>query len=143
LLGFGSMVDTYLSLHRGSCVALGEMAQPRTRGRPLPEVFSPRLLQPKFEAQSCAFRATIPRGAKLFVGLTPSPEASMARPVARQQHVDLLQRWNAWLQADGVLTNLPATLPPGDFAFPEHLNQAGQKYFSTKAARELTQCSDF
>ncbi len=69
----------------------------------------------------------LPPGAKLAVGITPVPEGH-ADSSYISKHRELLVEWNTWLQADVMLTDLPARLPDGLFASRTHLNGAGQKF---------------
>jgi hypothetical protein len=121
-------------LHRsdGSHVFLGMFNQ---------SPYAPRMdfeLSPALESRARRFRAALPRGVKLAAGLTPMPETYLV-PEFDERRLARLQRLNEWLEADYLLTNLPARLPQGLFADPHHLNPNGQQRFTTRLARELSQ----
>jgi hypothetical protein len=75
------------------------------------------------ERASKNFRAAVPPGVKLLVGITPAPER-FAGPRYPQLHADLLRQWSQWLQADAALTNLPPALPDDSFARTTHLKES-------------------
>lgn len=136
--GFSSEFDRYMDRHFGSVVACGELSRSRLRFRSLADFVMPFPLLGPIEAQSRAFHASLPQKVKLFVGLTPLPAwSALPLAAARQQQRELLERWNDSIQADVLLTNLPATLPYGYFGPLEHLNLMGQKYFTAKLAKEV------
>jgi hypothetical protein len=92
-------------------------------------------LSPALESACLAFRAAVPAGAKLLVGLTPVPESFAAANYpgkARQ----ILRQCGQWLQAD-CLTNLPPTLPDALFASTTHLNQQGCETYTAILAKCL------
>lgn len=132
--GFASEIDAYMSAHNGSVLSSGSFVPPREHP---PDVLPAFPLAPALETETRAFRAMMPAGAKLFVGLTPYTTASK-RSAERARSTDLLRRWNAWLSADTLLTNLPATLPNCYFGPGTHLNEIGQRRFTAILARELT-----
>lgn len=117
--GFTTEFQRYLLARDGSMVDPGSY-HPARRGATVVPTLSPEL-----EEQSRRFRQSVPRNARLAVGLTPLPESLAGREYPRHRD-SLLQQWNRWLEADLVLTNLPAALPDGLFATPGHLNQRGQ-----------------
>jgi len=82
------------------------------------------------------FKAALPPGVKLFVGLTPVPEQLAGRDFA-VTHAEILRRWGAWLGADAVLTNLPATLPNENFARSTHLRPQAVPDYTTALAKSL------
>jgi hypothetical protein len=133
--GFCSGVDAYMTAHDGSYLEFGSLARPR------------KIPQRKWafvadlEVESRAFRSRVPPGAKFFAGLTPIAE-SYCSPDERVQRLDMLHRWNRWIQADALLTNLPPSLPDVLFAGQGHLNEAGQKRFTSALARQLSQLMD-
>jgi len=87
------------------------------------------------EPVAMAFRTAVPDTATLAVGLTPIPE-SFAPDGYVQRYDNLLKRWAQSIQADFVLTNLPATLPDANFASTTHLNARGSAAYS----RLFAQC---
>jgi hypothetical protein len=129
--GFSSEVDAYMTAHQGSLLDFGTFVRPRKRPQ------QNWTFAHHFEPDSRAFRARIPPGARLFVGLTPLAE-SYCSPNDRAHRLDLLYRWNRYIQADALLTNLPPSLPDVFFAGKGHLNEAGQKRFTTILASQLT-----
>jgi hypothetical protein len=129
--GFSSGVDAYMTAHGGSMLDFATLVLPRK----IPQqtwTFADDL-----EAESRAFRAKIPPGVRLFVGLTPVAQ-SFCSPNDRAYRLDMLQRWDHWIQADTLLTNLPPSLPDVFFAGKAHLNEAGQRRFTTLLAAQLS-----
>jgi len=127
--GFSSSIDDYMTEHAGSLITFGTAVTPRGMVR------SAWKLSPALEPESRAFKAKIPAGTRLFIGLTPGPAGTAATGHWRE---DLLQAWNQWLAADVLLTNLPATYPDVYFSAGGHLNEPGQRRFTTALARELS-----
>jgi hypothetical protein len=123
LYQFTSGFYQYLAAHKGSMVDPGTFLPP-LRPRPQ-EVF----LSPSLETSSRRLHQLLGTEIKLAVGLTPLPR-SLAAPGDRQQRDQVLREWNQWLQADCLLTNLPAQLPDALFAGGAHLNQSGQERFT-------------
>ncbi len=133
--GFSSEIDAYMTRHRGSVLTFGTSVLPRRN----PGGKTDRLLwilTPAMKADSRAFRAQLPSEAKLFIGLTPGM-AGASSPDERSRRRDLLQEWNAAVQAHAVLTNLPPVLPDVFFSSGGHLNATGQRVFTRRLAREL------
>jgi hypothetical protein len=128
--GFVRGLRDYLVQHRGSLVEFGSYRRP-VSGEPVEYHLAPAL-----EAESRRLRAAVPGEARFLVGLTPIPE-SLAGAGYPQQRDELLVRRNQWLGADTLLTNLPPTLPDGLFASGAHLNERGQRRFTSLLAREL------
>lgn len=92
-------------------------------------------LAPALEPEALSFRAAMPPGARLLVGLTPVPESFATAGHAAKSRQILLQ-WGRWLQAD-CLSNLPATIPDALFASPTHLNRQGTATYTVLLAKEL------
>ncbi|HWI57327.1 MAG TPA: hypothetical protein VNZ22_08875, partial [Bacillota bacterium] len=113
--GFSSEIETYMTEHQGSLVDFGTLKVPRNISR------TERQLAPRLEEQSRGLRARVPAGARLFIGLTPMA-AGASSATERRQRNEWLAQWNNWMQADGVLTNLPVTLPDVFFSRTAHLN---------------------
>jgi hypothetical protein len=128
--GFSSEVDGYMTAHHGSALDFSPFIRPKTTPEPN-WTFAPDL-----ETQSRGFRAQMPRGTKLLVGFTPVARSFLA-PEQYAPRRELLYRWNLWLQADAMLTNLPACLPDVLFASKGHLNQRGQSRFTQILATNL------
>jgi hypothetical protein len=127
---FSSEIDAYQTAHDGSTLDLARFIRPQQPPKP------GYTLAEDLEAESRAFRAKVPSGARLFVGLTPRA-LSYSPPGDRAQRLEMLTHWNRWVQADTLLTNLPAAWPDPFFASKEHLNELGQKRFTALLAREL------
>ena len=49
----------------------------------------------------------------------------------------MLREWSQWLQADGILEQLPATLPERLFATTTHLNESGARFYTDLLAESL------
>jgi hypothetical protein len=128
--GFSSQVDAYMTSHHGSLVNFGTVSRCRR--------LQPMNLAPaaELEAESHSFRAKVPSGAKLLIGLTPVAQ-SYCSPEQERNRAALLSQWDQWIKADIVLTNLPSTLPDVLFADEGHLNASGQKRFTSLLARVL------
>ena len=88
------------------------------------------------QARSREFRSKIPPGVKLIIGLTPGPASTVSADAA-ELRTGLLREWNRWINADVLLTNLPAALPDGFFSRTSHLNQQGQRVFTSLLEKEL------
>lgn len=120
----------YLSEHRGSAV------DPRTFV-PQPGLGNAEYrLAARLELDSAAFREAVPRGVSLLVAITPAPK-SFVPPGHDQRQLVMLNEWGRWLRTDGVLTNLPPSMPDEDFATATHLNGKGAHAYTEMLAREL------
>ncbi|MEK7685459.1 MAG: hypothetical protein AAB466_08555 [Verrucomicrobiota bacterium] len=128
--GFSSAMRDYLTVHHGSLVDPGTY-NPVRRAQE-----TNYFLSPAFGQESRHFRARLPPEVQLVAGLMPVPETHVGRDY-RTKQTELLRQWNQWLQADHLLTNLPATLPDGLFASGAHLNEHGQRRFTALLAVEL------
>lgn len=133
--GFSSEIEAYLTAHWGSVPTFGTAVAPRRPAGGAPPA-ADYVLAPAQERKSRAFRANLPPGAKLFIGLTPAM-GDTTSPGARRQRDALLRQWNTVMGADALLTNLPPTLPSVFFSPGAHLNEAGQKVFTRLLAREM------
>jgi hypothetical protein len=133
LFGFASETEAYMSKHRGSLVSPGT-APPVRFGKDQTRVSW--VLAPALEAESRVFRAEMPAGVNLYLGLTPVP-GDPGSESARSGQAELLREWNRWIGADALLTNLPPTLPSVMFAGGGHLNEVGQKRLTAALGREL------
>ena len=125
--GFTDDLERYLTAHDGSAVD------------PDVQVFSgsPEYrLAPQLEGPSRNFRAAVPSGVTLLVGLTPAP-AKFAGTRHAATCDTLLRQWAQWLEADAVLTQLPATLPDELFARTTHLGEAGARRYTETLAQAL------
>jgi hypothetical protein len=129
--GFSTDFESYLRAHQGSMVDPGLYLPPR---QPAAREY---FLAPALEAPSRRLHQVIPRNSKLAVALTPLPR-SLVQPGYSTRRDALLNEWNAWLGADYVLTNLPAQLPDHLFATGGHLNQLGQRQFTTLLAETFS-----
>lgn len=128
--GFSSEVDSYMTAHHGSLLDFSAFLRPKS-----PPGANWKFA-PDLESQSCGFRAQIPHGTRLLVGFTPVAR-SFFTPGDDVHRREALERWNQWLGADVILTNLPACLPDVLFASKGHLNQVGQARFTQILARNL------
>lgn len=125
--GFTTDLEHYLSAHRGS--AVDPDPQPLTGS---PEYRLARTL----EKASKNFRAAVPDGVKLFVGITPAPErfAGVKYPALRDA---MLAEWSGWI--DGVaLTNLPATMPDTNFVRTTHLTEPAISNYTAALSAALS-----
>lgn len=125
--GFTTDLERHLASHRGS--AVDPESKPPT-GR------ADYRLAPELQSAAQAFRRAVPAAVRLVAGITPVPEG-FAGPTYPQQYQAMLERWGAWLQADVLLTNLPAALPPHLFAQKTHLNEPGQQAYTRLLAAAL------
>ena len=125
--GFSSDLEKYLAQSSGSAVD----PDPRSfQGNP------EYRLAARLEPRSRAFKAAVPSGVKLFVGITPAP-AGFVDGAYPALHRQMLWQWREWLQADAALEELPAVLPDHLFAKTTHLNQAGAQTYTTLLAGAL------
>ena len=112
--GFTSGLERFMSAHDGSAVDPGtNSAKGNAEYR----------LSATLENLSRDFRAAVPPGTKLLVGITPVPTkfAGPNYPALRDQ---LLREWSVWLKADAALFELPATLPDEQLTGATHLKPA-------------------
>ena len=93
-------------------------------------------LAPSWQSGCQAFKAAVPSGVKLVVGITPVPQ-SFAPPDYAPHWSRILAQWGQWMQADMLLTELPPTLPDAWFASTTHLNGTGASHYTTILARCL------
>jgi hypothetical protein len=125
--GFSSDLERYLARSKGSAVD----PDPRSfQGNP------EYRLAAQIEPRSRAFKAVIPGGVKLFVGITPVPAGFVDRSYA-ELHRQMLLQWGEWLQADAALEELPAVLPDEFFAKTTHLNETGAQSYTILLARAV------
>ncbi|HOX03645.1 MAG TPA: hypothetical protein P5555_15295 [Candidatus Paceibacterota bacterium] len=82
------------------------------------------------------FRSRLPRGIRLAAGFTPVPVSLTDGDLDRRGR-DLLRQWAEWLEADQVLTGLPAAWGDDRFATPTHLDEEGAREFSMQLGIEL------
>jgi len=129
--GFTHDLWQYLSENNGSAVDPGQFDRRSASGN------AEYRLSPKLELASQAFKAAVPAGVKLYVGITPAPE-SFVMPNYRQQNSEMLREWSQWLGADGVLEKLPAILPDDLFASTTHLNERGARLYADLLAHMLS-----
>ncbi len=123
--GFSAELERHLTEHHGSAID------------PDPQPFKGSAeyrLAPQLEAASRAFRAAVPAGVKLFVGITPAPEG-FVRANHRQLHSQMLRDLSGWLQAEPL--ELPAELPDHFFVKTTHLSEAGACAYTELLARQL------
>lgn len=132
--GFSSEIDAYLRAHNGSLAVFGAgvPARPSEANSPV----GATELTAVTIADSRVFRNTLPPGARLVIGLTPSV-LSVASPNERAERDTLLRAWAGAVGADVILTNLPPAMPDIFFSAGDHLNEAGQAVFTKTLAREL------
>jgi len=94
-------------------------------------------LSAALETGARQFKASVPPGVKLLVGLTPVPE-KLAGPDFGNTRLTLLRQWSDWLGADLVLNDLPASLPDDRFARSTHLKPAAVGDYTTLLARSIS-----
>lgn len=128
--GFTRDLWNFLSMHHGSAIDPGQFNPAAAQGN------AEYRLARTLEHASQTFRASMPAGVKLFVGITPLPQ-SFAGPDFVHVHRQLLVTWSQWIRADAALTDLPASLPDGLFASITHLNQNGLVQYTQDLAHAL------
>jgi len=112
--GFTSGLERFMSARDGSAIDPGtHPAKGNAEYR----------LSATLENLSRDFRAAVPSGTKLLVGITPVPAkfAGTNYPALRDQ---MLRDWSAWLKADAALWELPATFPDEHLTGATHLKPA-------------------
>lgn len=125
--GFSWNLEDYMTRQRGSAVDPGhEKVSGPTEYR----------LASTLERHSQAFRAAVPAGSRLWIGLTPVP-AGIAPPDFERQRNALLEEWSRWLGPVSLLTNLPATLPNDAFARTTHLRPSAVTNYTERLAAAL------
>ena len=129
--GFSDDLERLMAANRGSAVEPDSV--------PLSGSAEYRL-SPGLKTAAKEFRAAVPPGAKLVVGLTPVP-AKFAGAAFPAQHRQLLQLWADWLGADALLDGLPATLPDEQFARTTHLKPSAVPSYTETLA--ITISSEF
>jgi hypothetical protein len=135
--GFPSGVREFMNAHNGSAVdPSGEFKQTQRRAPSIdPENLTGFAGEP-FRQQCEVFRRALPSGIKLWVGLTPEP-AGVCETNRVEQVCRTLQTLKEYLRADGILTNLPATLPDHCFSTTTHLNPGGAREFTHSLAAAI------
>lgn len=128
--GFTHDLWRYLSEHQGSAIDPGTFDPKSAQGNA-----EYRLAKP-LEKASQTFKAAVPAGVKLFVGITPTPQG-FVDPSFPQRFKQMLGEWNQWLQADAVLDELPATLTDHLFASTAHLNAQGRQVYTDLLGKTL------
>ena len=125
--GFTSQMERYMDTHDGSLVDPRTMA---LKGN------SEYQMAARWEGTSRAFRGRLPEGIQILVGITPIPESfAPTNHTARQR--EMLGTWAGWLEAEGILTNLPAIMSDGLFASITHLNEEGIEAYTRQLAEAL------
>lgn len=122
--------ERHLSEHQGTLVDRGWFNRTAHSGPPETRIQSRQL------EESTGIRPMLGERVNLVAGLTPLPE-SMANAGYQKRRDALLIQWNQTLQADLLLTNLPARFPNGFCASAVHLNRRGQEAFTRLLAIEL------
>lgn len=125
--GFSRDLDAYLTRNLGSAVD--------PEKRPFQGNAEYRLAS-QLEGSSASFRAALPPGARLVVGITPVP-AAFAGPGYPAVRDRMLRQWGQWLRADAVLDGLPAVLPDDQFMATTHLNETSARTYTESLARAL------
>lgn len=82
------------------------------------------------------FRSRLPGGIRLAVGFTPVPVSLTDKDFDRRGS-DRLRQWAGWLEADQILTGLPAAWGDDRFATPTHLHEDSARRFSMQLGVEL------
>ncbi|MBM3880220.1 MAG: hypothetical protein FJ387_10960 [Verrucomicrobia bacterium] len=129
---YGFTWDLWRSLdqHAGSAVDPHRFDPTTARGN------AEYRLAARLETESRIFRQRLPPHTRLAVGLTPAPE-SFVLPDHSATCRQILAQWGAWLEADALLTQLPATRPAAEFASVTHLRATGAQRFSADLASLL------
>ena len=125
--GFTRELDNFLDENRGSAI---ELERRKFEGNP------EYRLGADLEDASRVFRAAVPAGAILAVGITPAP-AGHVQSGHMERYQSMLVQWGQWLQADVVLSNLPPTMEDENFATKTHLTEAGTGIYTKLLAKEL------
>ncbi len=128
--GFTHDLGAFLAAHRGSAYDPGTFDPKTATGS------AEYRLARSLESASRAFRASLPPGTQLLVGITPAPQ-SFVEEGFHQVQSEMLHTWGVWLNADGLLTGLPPALPDELFASKTHLNKRGVEMFTEQLGREL------
>lgn len=125
--GFAPDLEHHMAQQHGSAVDPGRESIPGS---------AEYRLAPTLQQASRAFRAALPQGTKLIVGMTPvaTTQAGAGFPAQRDA---LLREWAGWLTADAVLIDLPATLLDEEFARSTHLKPSAVPGYSTRLASAL------
>lgn len=131
-LHFGFTTDLWHHLddHQGSAVDPGRFDPAQARGNA-----EYRLAQ-SIKAASQQFRAALPDGTQLAVGITPSPKGFVL-PSHDALCEAMLRQWSEWLRADLTLTHLPCSLPDEYFASNTHLTPAAAADYTKLLADAL------
>lgn len=125
--GFSDNLEAFMRRENGSVI---DPVNERPRG------ISEYRLSPTLKPVSQQFKMSLPPGVKLLVGITPVPESSAGQNYS-ELHASMLLEWGEWLQADGLLQTLPATLPENSFARPTHLNESTMRIYTRELASAL------
>ena len=125
--GFSRDLDRFLTENGGSTI---ELDRKKFDGSP------EYRLGKQLENASRTFRAAVPPGAKLAVGITPAPAGYVQRNYS-QTSGNMLDQWAKWLQADIVLSNLPPVMADENFARTTHLTEKGAEGYTRLLGREL------
>jgi hypothetical protein len=129
--GFTHDLWSYLSEHRGSALDPNHYA---ASSLTVPAEYR---LTPRLEAASREFRAVLPPGVRLIIGITPVPESLAGRDFDTVQR-EMLETWRGWMRADVALSELPAVWPDALFASSTHLNERGVKRYTELLAGALS-----
>jgi hypothetical protein len=122
--GFSRDLEAFMDDENGSVI---DPVREKPRGR------AEFRLAPTLKLASRNFKASAPRGTKLLVGITPIPRI-VGGSNYNEVRETMLKQWAGWLEADGVLGNLPAVLPEEDFARPAHLDGAAVPNYTRRVA---------
>jgi len=125
--GFTGDLESFMAANQGSAIEPDSV--PLT-GR------AEYRLSPALEKAAKAFKAALPPEVQLLVGLTPVPENFAGADFAQNQR-ELLRQWGAWLGADALLEDLPASLPDEQFARTTHLKPSFVASYTEALARAI------
>jgi hypothetical protein len=122
--GFSPDLERFMSARDGSAIDPG--AEPAVGN-------AGYRLSSNLEKLSHVFRAAVPRGTTVLVGITPVPAkfAGSKYPALRD---GMLRQWGGWLEADGLMVALPAVLPDELFTGVTHLKPAAVPGFTAIVA---------
>jgi hypothetical protein len=126
--GFTADLSRYLDEHNGSAV------DPRTFDWAPRHGNAEYRLSLRLQNESATFKAALPTGVKLVVGITPAPE-SFILPGYPDRYAQMLRGWNEWMKAD--MAQLPPTMPDRLFASTTHLSESGRRAFTRILAHSI------
>lgn len=128
--GFTTDLEAAMRAEAGSAIDPQRFDLGQTRGS------AEYRLAGRIEEESRLFRAGLPSGIRLVVGVTPTP-ASFTLPGHADRCLAMLREWAGWLQAEDRLEDLPLSLPDAEFASVAHLNADARIAYTAIMGRQL------